>query len=141
MPPCHSASSPAPLAAPPGAAPRHVAIIMDGNRRWAQARGLPVALGHKAGAEAARRTIEAAVEQGVGWLTLFAFSSENWRRPARGGAALTGLLRLYLRSEVASLARGGRAAARHRRARAASAPDIVREHANAPRRRPRAARG
>jgi len=80
---------------------------MDGNRRWAQARGLPVALGHKAGAEAARRATEAAVEQGVEWLTLFAFSSENWLRPAEEVTALMGLLRFYLRSEVASLAREG----------------------------------
>ena len=80
---------------------------MDGNRRWAQARGLPVALGHKAGAEAARRATEAAVEQGVEWLTLFAFSSENWLRPAQEVTALMGLLRFYLRSEVASLAREG----------------------------------
>jgi undecaprenyl diphosphate synthase len=87
--------------------PAHVAIIMDGNRRWAEARGLPVALGHKAGAEAARRTIEAAVGEGVGWLTLFAFSSENWLRPAEEVTALTGLLRLYLRSEIATLAKEG----------------------------------
>jgi undecaprenyl diphosphate synthase len=80
---------------------------MDGNRRWAQARGLPVALGHKAGAEAARRATEAAVEQGVEWLTLFAFSSENWLRPAQEVTALMGLLRFYLSSEVASLAREG----------------------------------
>ena len=87
--------------------PAHVAIIMDGNRRWAEARGLPVPLGHKAGAEAVRRTIEACVEQGVGWLTLFAFSSENWLRPAEEVRALTGLLRLYLRAEVATLAKEG----------------------------------
>ena len=80
---------------------------MDGNRRWAEARGLPIALGHKAGAEAARRTIEAAVREGVSWLTLFAFSSENWQRPAEEVLALTGLLRLYLRSEVATLAKEG----------------------------------
>ncbi|WP_245704647.1 polyprenyl diphosphate synthase [Belnapia rosea] len=80
---------------------------MDGNRRWAEARGLPVALGHKAGAEAVRRTIEACVQQGVGWLTLFAFSSENWLRPADEVKALTGLLRLYLRSEVATFAKEG----------------------------------
>jgi undecaprenyl diphosphate synthase len=91
-------------AAPP---PAHVAIIMDGNRRWAEARGLPVALGHKAGAEAARRAIEAAVREGVGWLTLFAFSSENWHRPPEEVTALTGLLRLYLRSEVGTLAKEG----------------------------------
>nr|WP_235907689.1 polyprenyl diphosphate synthase [Siccirubricoccus phaeus] len=80
---------------------------MDGNRRWAEARGLPVPLGHKAGAEAARRTTEACVQQGVGWLTLFAFSSENWLRPAEEVVALTGLLRLYLRSEVATLVKEG----------------------------------
>jgi undecaprenyl diphosphate synthase len=87
--------------------PRHVAIIMDGNRRWAEARGLPVALGHRAGADAARRAIEAAGEHGVGWLTLFAFSSENWLRPAEEVTALTGLLRHYLRSEVSVLVREG----------------------------------
>jgi undecaprenyl diphosphate synthase len=87
--------------------PAHVAIIMDGNRRWAEARGLPVPLGHKAGAEAVRRTIEACVQEGVGWLTLFAFSSENWLRPAEEVRALTGLLRLYLRAEVATLAKEG----------------------------------
>lgn len=98
-----------PLRAAAGLAepPAHVAIIMDGNRRWAQARGLPAALGHKAGAEAARRTIEAAADQGITWLTLFAFSSENWRRPLEEVSALTGLLRLYLRSEVASLVKEG----------------------------------
>lgn len=101
------ASSPAPLAAPPGAPPRHVAIIMDGNRRWAQRRGVPIALGHKAGAEAARRATEAAVDQGVEWLTLFAFSSENWLRPPEEITGLMGLLRFYLRSEVATLARDG----------------------------------
>ena len=90
-----------------GSVPAHVAIIMDGNRRWAEARGLPVALGHKQGAEAVRRTIEAAAQQGVGWLTLYAFSSENWLRPVEEVRALTGLLRLYLRSEVATLAKEG----------------------------------
>jgi undecaprenyl diphosphate synthase len=90
-----------------GAVPCHIAIIMDGNRRWAEARGLPVPLGHKAGAEAVRRTIEGCVRQGVEWLTLFAFSSENWLRPADEVRALTGLLRLYLRSEVATLAKEG----------------------------------
>jgi len=94
-------------AAEPGPVPAHVAIIMDGNRRWAQARGLPVALGHKAGAEAARRATEAAGEMGVQWLTLFAFSSENWRRPVDEVSALTGLLRLYLKSEVATLVKEG----------------------------------
>lgn len=100
-------SGPARLPAEPAAGPTHVAIIMDGNRRWAQARGLPVALGHKAGAEAVRRTVEAAAELGVTWLTVFAFSSENWRRPLDEVSALTGLLRLYLRSEVANLVKEG----------------------------------
>ncbi len=86
-----------------GGAPRHVAIIMDGNGRWAAARGLPRLAGHKAGAASVRRTIEAAVEQGVGWLTLYAFSSENWRRPADEVSGLTALLRHYLRHEVAEL--------------------------------------
>ena len=75
--------------------------------RWAEARGLPVPLGHKAGAEAVRRTIEACVQEGIGWLTLFAFSSENWLRPVEEVRALTGLLRLYLRAEVATLAKEG----------------------------------
>jgi undecaprenyl diphosphate synthase len=90
-----------------GGVPRHIAIIMDGNRRWAEARGLPVPLGHKAGAEAARRTTEACAREGVDWLTLFAFSSENWLRPAEEVLALTGLLRLYLRSEVNNLVKEG----------------------------------
>ena len=91
----------------PHHAPVHVAIIMDGNRRWAQARGLPVALGHKAGADAARRAIEAAGNAGVRWLTLFAFSSENWQRPEEEVRELTGLLRFYLNNEVNALSREG----------------------------------
>jgi undecaprenyl diphosphate synthase len=87
--------------------PRHVAIIMDGNRRWAQARGLPVTLGHRAGADAARRAIEAAVRGGVSWLTLYAFSSENWSRPADEVQELTALLRHYLRAEVSQLSKEG----------------------------------
>ncbi|RVT97825.1 di-trans,poly-cis-decaprenylcistransferase [Rhodovarius crocodyli] len=87
--------------------PCHVAIIMDGNRRWAEARGLPVALGHRAGAEALRRAIRAAGEAGVQWLTVFAFSSENWRRPAEEVQELTGLLRFYLNHEVKALAKEG----------------------------------
>lgn len=89
------------------AVPRHVAVIMDGNGRWAKARGLPRAAGHRAGAQAVRRTIEAAIRTGVGWLTLYAFSSENWRRPAEEVLDLTGLLRLYVRQELAELAREG----------------------------------
>ena len=85
--------------------PRHVAIIMDGNGRWAQARRLPRVAGHRAGAQAVRRTIEAAIAGGVGWLTLFAFSSENWRRPEAEVRDLTALLRHYLRTEIAELHR------------------------------------
>jgi undecaprenyl diphosphate synthase len=76
---------------------------MDGNRRWARSRGLPAALGHKAGADAVRRTVEAAAKSGIGWLTLFAFSSENWRRSDDEVRELTGLLRFYLRHEIAAL--------------------------------------
>ncbi len=89
------------------APPRHVAIIMDGNRRWAQARGLPRLAGHRAGVEAVRRTVRAAIQQGVGWLTLYAFSSENWRRPPDEVIDLTGLLRHFVRAEMAELARQG----------------------------------
>ncbi len=83
--------------------PVHVAIIMDGNGRWAKSRGLPRAMGHKSGAEAVRRTVEAAGEYGVSYLTLFGFSSENWNRPKQEIGDLMGLLRLYLRSEIAEL--------------------------------------
>jgi undecaprenyl diphosphate synthase len=89
------------------AAPAHVAVIMDGNGRWARARGLPRIAGHRAGAQAVRRTIEAAVREGVAWLTLYAFSSENWRRPEAEVSDLTGLLRHYLRSEIRELAAEG----------------------------------
>jgi undecaprenyl diphosphate synthase len=85
--------------------PRHVAIIMDGNGRWAAARHLPRAAGHRAGAKAVRRTIEAAVRAGVEWLTLYAFSSENWRRPETEINDLTSLLRHSLRTEIAELHR------------------------------------
>ncbi len=88
-------------------APRHVAIIMDGNGRWARSRGLPRVAGHRAGAEAVRRAITAARANGVAWLTLYAFSSENWHRPAGEVTDLTLLLRHYLRHEVAELAAGG----------------------------------
>ncbi|MDE1900024.1 MAG: isoprenyl transferase [Alphaproteobacteria bacterium] len=83
--------------------PLHVAIIMDGNGRWAKARGLPRPMGHRAGIEAVRRTIAAAGKMGVGHLTLYSFSSENWRRPADEIGELMGLLRFYLRSELAGL--------------------------------------
>ena len=83
--------------------PVHVAVIMDGNGRWAAARHLPRIAGHRAGARAVRRPIEAAIAQGVEWLTIYAFSSENWRRPADEVLDLTGLLRSYLRTEIAEL--------------------------------------
>jgi undecaprenyl diphosphate synthase len=87
--------------------PRHVAIIMDGNGRWAKGRGLPRVAGHRAGAEAARAVLRAAGEAGVACLTLYAFSSENWRRPAQEISDLTGLLRFYLGRELDSLHKEG----------------------------------
>jgi undecaprenyl diphosphate synthase len=97
-----------PVAAEPEVPPpAHVAIIMDGNGRWARARHLPRVAGHREGGRAVRRTIEAAIGQGVAWLTLYAFSSENWRRPAGEVTDLTGLLRQYLRSEIAELDANG----------------------------------
>ena len=89
------------------AGPDHVAIIMDGNGRWANARGKPRSMGHKAGAEAVRRTLESAAELGVKYLTLFSFSSENWKRPAAEITDLMGLLRLYLKKEVDALCEKG----------------------------------
>ncbi|HVH48404.1 MAG TPA: polyprenyl diphosphate synthase [Sphingomicrobium sp.] len=90
-----------------GTVPRHVAIIMDGNGRWAQQRGLPRVAGHRAGAEAVRNTLKAAVKYGVEVITLYAFSSENWRRSAEEVSDLTGLLRFYLDKELATLAEEG----------------------------------
>ena len=87
--------------------PRHVAIIMDGNGRWAKARGLPRAAGHRQGAEAARKTIRAAGEAGVQCLTLYAFSSENWRRPETEISDLMGLLRFYIGAELNALHKEG----------------------------------
>ena len=88
-------------------APRHVAIIMDGNGRWAKARHLPRVAGHRRGADAVRETIRAAVEFGVECLTLYAFSSENWRRPEQEISDLKGLLRAVIKSELDELAREG----------------------------------
>lgn len=87
--------------------PRHVAIIMDGNGRWAKARGLPRAAGHRQGAEAARKVLRAAGEAGVECLTLYAFSSENWKRSAGEVSDLMGLLRLYIKKELDALHREG----------------------------------
>lgn len=95
------------VATPQTGLPRHVAIIMDGNGRWASARRLPRAAGHRAGVKAVRRTIEAAIASGVEWLTLYAFSSENWGRPVEEVADLTTLLKHYLRHETAELHREG----------------------------------
>jgi undecaprenyl diphosphate synthase len=91
----------------PRRVPRHIAIIMDGNGRWAQARGLPRIAGHRRGAEAVRRTLIAAGELGIPYLTLFGFSSENWKRPLDEVDDLMGLLRHYLRGEIAELHKGG----------------------------------
>ena len=87
--------------------PAHVAVIMDGNGRWAKARGLPRTAGHKKGVDAVRRTVEAAGELGIDYLTIFSFSSENWRRPEEEVSDLMQLLRFYLRSEIADLHRNG----------------------------------
>lgn len=102
-----SATAAQPEPAPPAAPPSHVAVIMDGNGRWAAARHLPRIAGHRAGARAVRRTIEAAIGHGVRWLTLYAFSSENWRRPMGEVLDLTGLLRQYLQSEIEELHANG----------------------------------
>ena len=90
-----------------GAVPRHVAIIMDGNGRWAAKRGLPRAAGHRAGAEAVRTTLKAAVKAGVQVLTLYAFSSENWRRSEDEISDLKGLMAYYLERELDEIAREG----------------------------------
>ena len=87
--------------------PTHVAIIMDGNGRWARARSLPRVAGHKSGAEAVRRVVRGAAELGIGFLTLYGFSSENWKRPTREIDDLMGLLRWYLRAELAELHTNG----------------------------------
>ena len=93
------------LAPVPAALPRHVAIIMDGNGRWAKQRHLPRLAGHRAGVEAVRRVTRAARAMGIEALTLYAFSSENWRRPEEEVSDLMGLLRLFIRSDLAELAR------------------------------------
>jgi undecaprenyl diphosphate synthase len=90
-----------------GPVPRHVAIIMDGNGRWAAKRGLPRAAGHKAGAEAVRKTLKAAAKAGVEVLTLYAFSSENWRRSDEEIADLKGLMAFYVDRELDEIDREG----------------------------------
>ncbi|UPT61085.1 MAG: isoprenyl transferase [Hyphomonadaceae bacterium JAD_PAG50586_4] len=98
--------APAPTSAPPKA-PRHVAIIMDGNGRWAKQRGRPRTFGHAEGVEALRRAVEAAGELGVQYLTVFGFSTENWRRPAEEVSALFDLLRLYVSRDLDKLVKEG----------------------------------
>ena len=83
--------------------PRHVAIIMDGNGRWASARGLPRGEGHRRGVEALRKTVRAAGDMGIAYLTIFSFSSENWSRPASEIRDLMGLLRRFIRNDLAEL--------------------------------------
>lgn len=92
---------------PGGGTPLHVAIIMDGNGRWAKARGLPRTAGHKRGAEAVKRVVKGAGALGVRHLTLFGFSSENWQRPETEVRDLMGLLRYYLENDIAELVDNG----------------------------------
>ena len=95
-----------PLSKPDGAPahlPAHVAIIMDGNGRWAAMRGLPRAEGHRRGVEAIRRAVRSAAELGIRYLTVYSFSSENWRRPAQEVADLMGLLKRFVRHDLADL--------------------------------------
>ena len=87
--------------------PRHVAIIMDGNGRWAQARGLPRTVGHRRGVEAVREAVRTAGDLRIPYLTLFAFSSENWARPQDEVQELMGLLKLFIRRDLADLHREG----------------------------------
>ncbi len=98
-------ADPGPAGGRPG--PRHVAIIMDGNGRWAKARHLPRIAGHRSGVEAVRRTVRAAGDLGIGTLTLYAFSSENWSRPAAEVADLMGLLRHFVKTELAEMVANG----------------------------------
>ena len=93
------------LAIDPGRLPAHIAIIMDGNGRWATRRGLPRIAGHKAGVEPVRMVVESCAQMGVGALTLYAFSVENWKRPRQEIDTLWRLLRIYIRREVPTLMR------------------------------------
>ncbi|MDH4981394.1 isoprenyl transferase [Hyphomicrobium sp. D-2] len=89
------------------AQPRHIAIIMDGNGRWASKHGLPRAIGHQRGVEAVRRTVRAAIELSVPYLTLYSFSSENWSRPASEIDDLMGLMKRFIRRDLAELHHAG----------------------------------
>jgi undecaprenyl diphosphate synthase len=103
----HELVSSAPVPREPGRRDLHVAIVMDGNGRWAKARGMPRALGHREGVAALRRTIEGAADLGVHRLTVFGFSTENWRRPKREVMELMGLLRAYFHSDLKRLEHRG----------------------------------
>src|SRR5215217_4305818 len=105
--------------------PRHVAIIMDGNGRWARARGLPRGEGHRRGVEALRRTVRAAGELGIGFLTIFSFSAENWSRPPAEVRDLMALLRRFIRNDLAEL-HANNVRVRVIGERAGLAPDILR---------------
>lgn len=87
--------------------PAHIAIIMDGNGRWAKARGLPRTLGHRAGVEALRRTVRHVGDMGIPWMTVYAFSSENWSRPKSEVSDLMGLLKAFIRRDLADLHKQG----------------------------------
>ena len=86
---------------------QHIAVVMDGNRRWASQRGLPKAIGHASGAKRIRSLVEACSARGVRWLTLFAFSTENWQRPAEEVSSLMGLFLLYLQKEASDMHKTG----------------------------------
>lgn len=91
----------------PAALPQHIAVIMDGNRRWARQQGLPKAIGHAHGAKRVRSLVEACMTHGVRYLTLFAFSTENWKRPADEVSSLMGLFSLYLQKEASDMHKNG----------------------------------
>ncbi|MBS0295906.1 MAG: di-trans,poly-cis-decaprenylcistransferase [Proteobacteria bacterium] len=97
----------APSAPENSGGPKHVAVIMDGNGRWAKARGMPRTLGHRAGVNALKRTVEAAPQFGLECLTVFGFSTENWRRPVAEVSELMGLVKLYVQTDLDRLAREG----------------------------------
>ena len=94
-------------ALPTNAVPQHIAVIMDGNRRWAKKRGLPKTVGHASGAKRVRGLVEACSARGVRWLTVFAFSTENWKRPAEEVSSLMSLYLLYLQKEASDMHKKG----------------------------------
>lgn len=100
-------TAPMSVAATGAKVPRHVAIIMDGNGRWAEARGLPRFAGHTAGVEAVKRTVRAAKDLGIQYLTIYSFSTENWARPEPEVKFLMGLMRRFIRSDLAELHKNG----------------------------------